>query len=443
MKTRKQRLFVERLTAGASLAIAVSSRICRLLSLFVAGSIFTGLPLAEVWAQSPADYTPMDPIPEVVELPDPCDNPTTQMWGPEDELGNLNYLAPERVRENLSLIRLGKVYQLAHTVEPGQMGFSAYFDFKMNPGEWPGGGSAHTIFNNEETIGHSTFNRDRAGVLNASIGTQFDGFNHTTQGGITYNCFDTRDPASHLLPEGDPGDLPKGNPGDDYIFRGHSRSGIENVGTIVARAVLIDVGQLLREREAAAGRDPDQFPPVDYEFSPEELEQALIRQGMTLEDIRPGDGLLVRTGWGARYWTSNPADPRNESLKYFNGGQEEFRPAGPGLDSRAVQWTINRKPVLVGADNTSVESNIPVSPGHPSVSHGHLAWLSSGIYMMEDLDLEVLAADCEAERVANMAEYGEPAPPDDEANCYAFALIVQTTPIRGFTGSTVAPTAIR
>ena len=62
---------------------------------------------------------------------------------------------------------------------------------------------------------------------------------------------------------------------------------------------------------------------------------------------------------------------------------------------------------------------------------------------VEDLDLEELAADCEMERASNMAEYGRPTPPDDEANCYAFALIVQTTPIRGFTGSTVAPTAIR
>ncbi len=420
--------------------IRIQKPFFRRLRPLVAGSILTALPLAEAAAQS-GDYTPMDPIPKVVELPDPCDNPTTRMWGPEDVLGNLNYLTPERVSENLSLIRQGKIYQLAHTLEPGQMGFSAYFDFKTTPGPWPGRGTAHTIFNNEETLGRSTYNRDRAGVQQTSLGTQFDAFNHTTQGVITNNCFDKRDPIYHLLQEVDPGDLPKGNPGDDYIFRGYSRGGIEDVGTIVARAILIDVGQLLREREAAAGRDPDQFPPADYEFSPEELEQALIRQGMTLEDIRPGDAILIRIGWGARYWTSNPADPRNESLKYFNGGQEEFQPNGPGIDSRAVQWTINRMPVLVGADNTSVESSLLGLRG--SEKRGHLSWLSSGIYMIEDLDLEVLAADCETERAANMAEFGEPAPPDDEASCYVFTLIVQTNPFRGFTGSIVAPTAIR
>ncbi len=406
-------------------------------------SILSTLLLAKTSAQSALEYVPMDLIPQVVELPDPCDNPTTRRWGPEDELGNLNYLTSERVASNLSLIRLGTVYDLSHTLVPGHMGFAAWLDYKINSDGWPGRGAARTMFNIEETLGESTFNRNHSGLLHASLGTQFDGFNHATQAGITYNCFDTRDPSFHLLPEGDPGDLPSGNPDDGYIFRGHSRGGIENVGTVTTRAVLIDVGQLLRDREMAAGRDADQFPPTDYEFSPEELEQALIRQGMTINDIRPGDALLFRTGWAARYWTSNPADPRSDILKYFNGGQEEFRPIGPGLGMRAIQWTLNRNPVLVGADNTSVESSPSGSAGRPSEKRGHLSWLSSGIYILENLDLEELAADCEAERTAHFTQYGRPTRPDAEQTCYVFTLMVQTIPIRGFTGSTVAPTVIR
>ena len=78
-----------------------------------------------LWAQSQAAYLPMDPIPDVIdELPDPCDNPTTRAWGPDDQRGNLNYLTADRVSENLGLIRQGKVYNLAHLLEPGQMGFS-------------------------------------------------------------------------------------------------------------------------------------------------------------------------------------------------------------------------------------------------------------------------------------------------------------------------------
>ena len=179
------------------------------------------------WGQPLEGSISIDRIPNAVGLPDPCDNPTTRMWGPSDELGNLNYLTPERVRENLALIRTGRIYNLAHILEPGQMGFSAFFDFKSNLGEWPGEGASNTISNNEETLGESTYNPDRKGVLQFEIGTQLDGFNHFTQGGLTYNCFDTRDPAGHFLPEGDPGSLPKGNPGEDYVFRGHKKNGIE------------------------------------------------------------------------------------------------------------------------------------------------------------------------------------------------------------------------
>ena len=400
------------------------------------------LPSAPQWAQPAEDYAPMDPIPDVIEaLPDPCNNPTTRTWGADDERGNLNYLTADRVRENLGLIRLGRTYNLAHVLEPGQMGFAAFLDFKANLGQWPGSGASNTITNNEETLGNSTFNSNRAGVLQFEIGTQLDGFNHFTQGGITYNCFDTRDPAYHLYAEGDPGRLPRGNPGDDYVFRGHARMGIENVGTIIARGVLIDVGGLLREGEAEAGRDPDAFPPPEYEFTPEELERALLRQGLTIDDMRPGDALLIRTAWAGRFWTSNPADPRNERLKYLNNGQDaEFLPGGPGLDTRAIQWTLNRQPVLVAADVKSIEVANPFKEPSPFHRPGHVSWLSSGIYMLEDVDLEEWAADCEQERTARIE--GGASTGSDES-CYVATLLVQTIPISGSGGSTVAPTVIR
>jgi hypothetical protein len=392
-------------------------------------------------AQLPSSYTPMDLIPQVItSLPDPCDNSATRAWGPEDEKGNLNFLTGDRIRENLGLISLGRVYNLSHVLEPGQMGFAAFLDFKSNLGSWPGRGAGNTITNNEETLGNSAFNPDRAGVLQFEIGTQLDGFNHFTQGGITYNCFDTRDPEAHLYSEGDPGALPGGNPGDDYVFRGHARMGIENVGTIIARGILIDVGGFLREIEVSAGRDPENFPPSDYEFTPEEIEESLLRQNMTIDDIRPGDALLVRTAWAGRYWTSNPTDPRNERLKYLNNGQDkDFLPGGPGLDVRAIQWTLNRQPVLVGADVKSIEIANPFKEADPFHRPGHVSWLSSGIYMLEDVDLEEWAADCEHERLQKIrAEESS-----IEGSCYIATLIVQTIPIRGSGGSTVAPIIIR
>ena len=92
--------------------------------------LLLGMPSA--CAQS-TNELPMDPIPHELELPDPCDNATTRLWGPDDELGNLNYLTPDRVAENLSLIRLGKVYELSQVLDPGQMGFMAYFETVQMP----------------------------------------------------------------------------------------------------------------------------------------------------------------------------------------------------------------------------------------------------------------------------------------------------------------------
>jgi len=393
--------------------------------------------LEPVGATPAAVKLPMDEIPWELELPDPCDNATTRRWGADDELGNLNYLTPERVQQNLGLIRLGKVYELSHPLDPGQMGFTAHLDTKSNLGEWPGKNGSTTIFNNEELIGDSTYNQKASGSLLTSLGTQFDGFTHTTQSGITYNCFNTRDPKYHRLAEGDPGDLPNGMPGDDYIFRGHSKMGMENVGTLVVRAILIDLATPLREKEEAAGRDPGKFPPFDYEFSPEEVEEAMVRQGLTIGDIKPGDAILFRTGWAGRYWTSNPRDPRDERLKYLNGGKDTFGPAGPGLDARAIQWSVNRVPVLIGGDNKSVEATVK-KPRFKFENYGHLSWLNNGIYMMEDLDLEVIAETCEKERAASVGETGRP-----DKSCYISTLIVSTIPIKGNGGSPVAPILIR
>lgn len=388
-------------------------------------------------ATKSAVQLPMDEISYELSLPNACNNSATRKWGADDELGNLNYLTPERVRQNLALIRLGKVYNLAHPLGVGQMGFTAHLDTKSNLGDWPGKNGSTTIFNNEELIGNSTYNHKASGSLLTSFGTQFDGFTHTTQSGVTYNCFNTRDPAYHRLAEGDPGDLPNGSPGDDYIFRGHSKMGMENVGTVIARAILIDLATPLREKEKAAGRDPDKFPPFDYEFSPEEIELAMVRQGLSMGDIKPGDAILFRTGWAGRYWTSNPGDPRDERLKYLNGGKESFGPGGPGLDARAIQWSVNRRPVLVGGDNKSVEATVK-KPRFKFENFGHLSWLNNGIYMLEDLDLEVIAEDCEKERLARAEETGQA-----DKSCYISTLIIQTLPIKGNGGSPVAPILIR
>jgi len=64
----------------------------------------------------------------------------------------------------------------------------------------------------------------------------------------------------------------------------------------------------------------------------------------TLDDIHLGDALFFRTCWAGQHWTSNPAAPKNDRLRYLNAGKEEFGPGSPGLDAHAVQRTLNGVP---------------------------------------------------------------------------------------------------
>ena len=62
-------------------------------------------------------------------------------------------------------------------------------------------------------------------------------------------------------------------------FVGTAKMGVENVGTIIARGILIDVAGLLHEGEIAAGRDPADFPQPEYEFTPRRAGACFVAAG--------------------------------------------------------------------------------------------------------------------------------------------------------------------
>jgi kynurenine formamidase len=92
----------------------------------------------------------------------------------------------------------------------------------------------------------------------------------------------------------------------------------------------------------------------------------------------------------------------------------------PGIGIAAAEWLASQDPLLIGADNWPVE----VGP-HPdrdlSLPVHQVLLVVHGIHTLENLKLDVLAA----ERVQE------------------FAFVVQPLKIKGGTGSTVAPIAIR
>jgi kynurenine formamidase len=278
-------------------------------------------------------------------------------WGASDERGAANHMGKETVLRAARLIRSGEVIELAHVLSGSMPLGDRHFDLFMKP----------TRMNPERNRRGS--NEELVVAEMGQVGTQFDSFGHQTIGDGLYNCFALNDVMTRT---------------------GFTRLGVENVGTLMTRGVLVDVAAL-RGVEILPDR---------YEITVEDLEQALRRQQTTLQ---AGDAVLIYTGWGTLY----ESDP------------ERFGGSGPGIGVAAAQWLVERDPMLVGSDNTPVEVSPNPDPAISLPVH-QIMLVVNGIHLVERMKLDELAS----KRV------------------YEFAFVVQPLKLKGATGSTVSPVAI-
>jgi kynurenine formamidase len=160
---------------------------------------------------------------------------------------------------------------------------------------------------------------------------------------------------------------------------------------MVNRGVLLDVASVVLGHSGPL--------PADFEITAAHLEQAARAHGVQL---RKGDTLFIRTGWGPHFQS-------NRSLYASDSSP------GPGLD--AAEFLIRHGASVVGNDTLTFEKRPPVvtSPRF-QVFPVHMRLLTdSGIYIVENLNLEELAA----------------------ARFYEFAVVVPPLKIKGATGSAV------
>ncbi len=286
-------------------------------------------------------------------------------WGPDDQRGAANRITPARVLEAVRLIKEGRIYQLGRVYELGMPLFgNRHYSLTM-PGLPTGGpmGAGGLVYNDELISGEL-----------GQIGTQFDGLGHIgtmVDGEATfYNGF-------KLSEFGDP--------------YGLTKLGVENVGPIFTRGVLLDVAAYKGVQRLAPG----------YIITIADIEATLARQNT---DIREGDVVLFHTGHGALWMTDNAA--------YYGDSP------GPGVT--AIKWLIEKKIVMTGADNGSVEATPGENLDRPFEAH---QWLMNrnGVYNIENLDLAALAAD----------------------GVHEFAFVFTPVPLKGATGSPGSPIAIR
>ena len=280
-------------------------------------------------------------------------------WGANDERGAANHMKPDTVLRATKLIRTGEVIELGHTLNaPSSNSPARVFSmFTKRSAQAPG---VNQRGGNEEIVTTEL----------GQIGTQFDAFPHQMIANRMYNCFKLEDVETRT---------------------GFTKLGVENVGMIFTRGVLIDV----------AGFKGVDMLGDNYEITVDDLQQALAQQKLSLQ---PGDAVLINTGWG-KLWGK-------DSVRYTR--------SNPGIGIAAAEWLAKQDPILIGADNAPVEVS-PNPDKQLSLPVHQIALVVYGIHLLENLKLEELAT----KRV------------------YEFALTMQPLKLKGGTGSTVAPAAIR
>ncbi|HEY7444374.1 MAG TPA: cyclase family protein [Vicinamibacterales bacterium] len=280
-------------------------------------------------------------------------------WGANDQRGAANRITPAKVLEAKGMISKGTVYQLGRVLEPG-MPLQATRHFSLHIPQ------AYVIPGKNQGVYHDEVFSGEIG----QIGTQFDGLGHFGIGDLFYN----------------------GNRRADFAQPGGlTKLGIENVGAIFTRGVLIDVPRLKGVAQLAAG----------YEITTTDITGALKRQAV---DIRPGDVVLIHTGWGALWMKDN--------ARYLAGA--------PGLGLAAAQLLADREVTVVGADTSAVE--VSPNPDRSLAAPVHQLLIArNGIYLHENVITEELARD----------------------TAYEFAYVFAPLRLKGATGSPGNPIAVR
>jgi kynurenine formamidase len=255
-------------------------------------------------------------------------------WGPNDQIGNMNHVTPEKTLSAVRLITKGKAYRLAIETNKNTPAYPprtfAVTIVQLNAGGSPSGRTK------------STFNDD---VVNGwvGVGSQLDGFGHAGIDHVYYNC----------------------NKAADFIRPdGLRKLGTENVPAVATRGILLDMAGLLGTDVVKEGTA----------FNKAEIEAALKRQN--LKPIEPGDVVLFHTGW----------------LSLIGKDDKRFGAGEPGLSVDGARYLAERGVAMVGADTWGVEV-VPFEK-NTGIFHVHQILLAmNGIHLLEFMNTQELAKD--------------------------------------------------
>jgi kynurenine formamidase len=292
----------------------------------------------------------------------------------ENEIGPVRNLPGAQVARAASLVRRGQIFSLAAPRFRGMPLFPGHPNFEVLGFRTPRGirvsGETPWGPHNDACLGYMSE------VIFGSMhtGAHIDALAHMTVGRDAH-WYGGANEDEHL------GDF------------GPSRGDGAKLPPLFTRGVLLDVPGY-----RGIGALPRSEPITDAE-----LKAVADAQGVTVETW---DVVLVRTGL-MRFW------PDRERLA-------EHRGAGP--DASAARWLAQLGVVATGSDTETYEVQPAPDPGIPSNPqpvHTHLL-IEHGIYIMESLDLEILAKE----------------------QIYEFLFVALPVKVVGATGSMIDPIAV-
>ncbi|UUU22972.1 cyclase family protein [Streptomyces sp. DSM 40750] len=222
-------------------------------------------------------------------------------WGADDEIGTLNLITDEVVREAATAVRSGRRVPLALPLQQDGVQ-TGMMPGRVNP--------LHAMVQiNQEIFGPGTVAcSDDAVTMGLQAATHWDALTHVSHSGRIYNGR----PADTITPHG-----------------GAAFAGIDKARHIVSRGVLLDIPRAL-------GRGDDRLP-GDHAVTPEDLDAAEELAGTR---VRAGDIVLVRTG---------------QIRTYLAGDKHAYAFPSPGLSLRTPEWFHARDVAAVANDTLTFE----------------------------------------------------------------------------------------
>ena len=256
-------------------------------------------------------------------------------WGDEDELGRLNLLMPEKVKEGMAEVKAGITFCLSLPLDlPGRHPLPRRLAPTLSPADAEG-----TFFN----VQHSEMANDARYVdvycddqatISLQYSTHWDAFAHVgakfdidgdgVDEAVYYNGFRAGTDVVGPTPDA------SGDRRNHTSFARHT--GIEHMAYkgVQGRGVLIDLARHFGEESRL----------VDYET----LRQVMDEDGVVVE---PGDMVLIHTGWTTAILEMG-LDTDLDRLG-------SICPALDSQDERLLQWVTESQLAALAADNYSIE----------------------------------------------------------------------------------------